>query len=128
MKTFFKLVPLVLFLFFAACEKENLLNAKIEGTWELRLLKGKPNSSIYKFEGTSFEKTINLNSAGSGNFAIKQVSDTDRNSGVLYPYKITFTIDGSKLSTFLKLGENTMVMSSGQSGVDESQWIYDRVK
>lgn len=104
------------------------MSAKIEGTWELRLLKGKLNNSIYKFEGTSFEQTINLKPAGNGTFAIKNITEKDRDSGVLYPYRITFTIDGSKLSTFLKLSDSTMVMSSGQAEVDESQWIYDRVK
>ena len=121
-------VLIISFFLFSACEKESALDSALEGTWELRYLKGKPNNSIYKFSGNTFERTIDLKPAGSGTFKISEVTEKDRNSGVVYPYTITFIIDGSKLGTYLKIGDNTMVMSSGQAGVDETHWIYDKVK
>jgi hypothetical protein len=128
MKNLLKLFPVILLLLFAGCDKEAPLNASLDGTWELRFVKGQPNSDIYTFNGKNFSRTTALKPSGSGTFEISNITEKDRESGVVYPFRITFTIDGSKLGTYLKVNDNSIVMSSGQAGVDESHFIYDKVK
>ncbi len=128
MKNFFKLFSIILLFILAGCEKEAPLNASLDGTWELRFVKGQPNGDIYTFKGRNFERTTALKSSGSGTFEISKITQKDSESGVVYPYRITFTIDGSKLGTYLKVNDNSIVMSSGQAGIDETHFIYDKVK
>lgn len=129
MKYLLKLSVIIVFFLISACDKDKSLVTVVDGTWELRSQKGTSHGAIYKFSGNNYEMTIGLNPSKSGTFKISKITDDDRNSGVVYPYKITFIIDGgSKLGTFLNVSEKTMVMSSGQAGVDETHFIYDKVK
>ncbi|SKB87489.1 hypothetical protein [Daejeonella lutea] len=128
MKNLFKLSSIILVFLFASCDKETTLNFSLDGTWELRFVKGQPNSDIYVFKGKNFERTTASKPSGSGTFEIDNITDKDRESGVVYPYRITFVIDGSKLGTYIKVNDNSIVMSSGQAGLDETNFIYDRVK
>ena len=129
MKNLLQLSVIIIFFLFSACDKDKSLDTAVDGTWELRSQKGTSNGAIYMFSGNNYQFTIGLNPSKSGTFKISKITDDDRNSGVVYPYKITFIIDGgSKLGTFLNVSENTMVMSSGQAGVDEKNFIYDKVK
>ena len=126
MKILTNLFSIILLLLFASCEKEAALNAGLDGTWELRFVKGQANSDIYIFKGKNFERTTASKPSGSGTFEVSNITEKDRESGVVYPYRITFVIDGSKLGTYLKVNDNSIVMSSGQAGLDESHVIYDR--
>lgn len=129
MKTLLQLSVIFVFFLISACDKDKSLVTAVDGTWELRSQKGTSNGAIYKFSGNNYELTIGLNPSKSGTFKISKITDDDRNSGVVYPYRITFIIDGgSKLGTYLNVGGSTMVMSSGQAGVDETHFIYDKVK
>lgn len=126
MKNSFNLFSIILLFLFASCEKEAPLNASLDGTWELRFVKGQPNSDIYIFTGKNFERTTASKPSGSGTFEVSKITEKDRESGVVYPYRISFNIDGGKLSTYLKVNDNSIVISSGQAGLDETHFIYDR--
>ncbi len=129
MKNLLQLSVIIIFFLISACDKDKSLVTVVDGTWELRSQKGTSNGAIYKFSGNNYEMTIGLNPSKSGTFKISKVTDDDRNSGVIYPYRITFIIDGgSKLGTYLNVSDTTIVMSSGQAGVDEKNFIYDKVK
>jgi hypothetical protein len=128
MKNLLKLTPIILLFLIAGCDKEAPLNSKLDGTWELRFAKGHSSSDVYIFHGKNFSRTTGSKPSGTGTFEIRDITDKDRETGVVYPYRITFIIDGSKLGTYLKVGDNTIVMSSGRADVDENLWIYDKLK
>ncbi len=128
MKKVFTALSLFIFTLFIGCDKGATLPLELDGKWEGRFLKGDPDNDIYRFSGNTFQRTINMKPAGSGTFEVTRIDERDKSNGVVYPYKITFIIDGSRLGTYLRQEDNTIVISSGRADSDETHFTYDKVK
>jgi len=116
MKNSLLVVILSLLILVSACKKENRLESKLEGTWELRHVIGflppdlqgdRPpgNGEIYTFQGNNFERQTGGKITNSGTFSVLNEKSNHNEKlefkllldGDKYDSSIPFKMTGEKL-------------------------------
>ena len=135
MKNSLLVIILSLLILISACKKENRLESKLEGRWELRHVIGflppdrlgnRPpgNGEIYKFQGNNFERQTGGKITNSGTFS---VSNEKSNHNEKLEFKIV--LDGDKYDSSIpfKMTGEKLVLHFGALATDGAIETYARL-
>lgn len=133
MKNCFKALLYILIFSFAGCDKDANIDAKLQGSWELRHMLGiqiagmspdfpPENGHIVKFEDDSYQIYDKGKLLLSTTFKIE--SEQREIDGTVYSEKIVYLDSGYKTSVFFKISGNTLKICYGSIAVDGGTSTY----
>lgn len=138
MKTSIKLFAFIILFVAAGCDKEQSLENKLSGSWELRHIKGgfRPvgdpsdypagNGRIIIFEGDSFQTFYNGNLSNSGTYSI--VKEKANPNGDELSYKIVYQGNLRQPDAFFKVSSKKLVLYVGSIAADGAEVTYEKLK
>lgn len=135
MKNHLKSIICILLLSFIACEKAENFENNIDGTWELRHVKGiqiagmspdfpPGNGYILKIDGNTYQRFHKGAAVSSGTFAvIKTELEID---GIKFPFKLDFD-QANDIDVFAKMSGKKLILSIGSIASDGTTSTYERL-
>jgi hypothetical protein len=136
MKTYMKIALIFIVIIFVSCDKEERLQLKLEGSWELRHIEGgyRPvnspvdyapgNGNILKFEGNKFQQTSGTQPGISGTYTI--IKEEAKLSGENLSYKIDFQSDKNLIDPFFKISGGKLMLYVGDIPADGFVSTYSK--
>lgn len=128
MKTCLKIALIFIVITSVSCDKEERLQSKLEGSWELRHIEGgyRPvnspvdyapgNGNILKFEGNKFQQLSGTQPGISGTYTI--IKEEAKLSGENLSYKIDFQSDQNIGDPFFKISGGKLMLYVGDIPAD----------
>jgi hypothetical protein len=136
MKNFIKALFLVLMISVLSCKKEERLESRLEGSWELRHILGgfriadspsdfpAGNGNIIKFEGANYERWAEGNMYSKGTFKI--IKDQAEIDGTNYSYKLEFE-NKMDSDVHFKISDKEMKTTVGSQAHDGYTVTYEKL-
>ncbi len=128
MKNFLKLALIFIMITSVSCDKEERLQSKLEGTWELRHIEGgyRPvnspvdyapgNGNILEFDGNKFQQLSGTNAAINGTYII--IKEEAEVNGEKLSHKIDFQSDQNLIDPFFKISGGKLSLYYGHIAAD----------
>lgn len=136
MKISLKIALIFTVIAFVSCDKEERLQSKLEGTWELRHIEGgyRPanspsnyepgNGNILKFDGNKFQQKYGNNPAINGTYTI--IEEETNVNGDNLSYKIDFQSDQNIGDPFFKISGGKLRLYYGHIAADGFVSMYEK--
>lgn len=135
MKIYIQSLCLILMLALVSCDKDQRFENNLDGTWELRHVKGGqiPNVSpdyppgngrIIKFEGNTFQIIRDGSVVQSGTFVI--INDVKEIDGVKFRYKIDFDLN-TQADLYSNVSRKKLIVATGSIASDGTTSTYERL-
>lgn len=128
MKNCLKIALIFIMITSVSCAKEERLQSKLEGSWELRHIEGgyipvnspvdyEPgNGNILKFEGNKFQQLSGTQPGISGTYII--IKEEAKLSGENLSYKINLQSDKNLIDPFFKISGGKLMLYVGDIPAD----------
>ncbi|MDP2413245.1 hypothetical protein [Daejeonella sp.] len=119
-----------------SCDKEERLQSKLEGTWELRHIEGgyRPanspsdyepgNGNILKFDGNKFQQKYGTNPAINGTYTI--IEEEAEVNGEKLSHKIDFQSDQNVIDLYFKISGGKLSLYYGHIAADGFVSTYEK--
>ena len=136
MKTCLKIALIFIVTTSVSCDKEERLQSKLEGSWELRHIEGgyRPvnspvdyapgNGNILEFDGNKFQQLSGTQPGISGTYTI--IKEEAKLSGENLSYKIDFQSDKNLIDPFIKISGGKLMLYVGDIPADGSVNTYKK--
>lgn len=135
MKSYLKSIIYILLLSFASCDKDEKFENNLDGTWELRHVKGiqianmspdfpPGNGYIIKIDGDTYQRLNKGAVLSNGTFAI--IKDELEIDGTKFSYKLDFG-NARDMDVYAKASGKKLILSIGSIASDGTTSTYEKL-